>query len=363
MHVVRVTGLSPGRAYAYAVRMAGKVVGEGRFTTAPRLDSGAPLKFLVYGDDRTDPVAHAAVARALLATASDFVVNTGDMVEDGGRAEDWQSFFDVESRLLRGRPIFVAIGNHELYDDRAGANFARYFGYFGTESSPRPYGTVRLSNVRFFFLNSMHEWASGEERNWLDRELNRADVEPGLQWRIVVLHQGPWSGGPHGGNAMLIRAHVPELLAAHHVDLLFAGHDHLYERGEKDGIKYVISGGGGAPLYVTSSVASTRKAEAAYHFVEVDTAGDGIRLVAHRMDGSLLDECGFGKQGSWDCDAPQGSAAGASTPTPLPSSKVSTPRCGCGSGGGATGAGGAAAVIAVSTVVAAISRRRRRTRA
>src|SRR5208283_1336658 len=107
-------------AYSYMIRVDGKIVGQGRFSTATKQASGARLKFLVYGDDRTDATAHAAVVRALAATPSDFLVNTGDMVEDGGRGADWQSFFDVEAPLLRDRPIFVAIGNHELYDDRAG---------------------------------------------------------------------------------------------------------------------------------------------------------------------------------------------------------------------------------------------------
>jgi len=304
MHVVRATDLAPAATYAYVVRVDGKTIGTGRFTTAPKPESGAPLKFLVYGDDRTDPTAHAAVVRELGASSSDFLVNTGDMVEDGGRAEDWQSFFDVEAPLLRDRALFVAIGNHELYDDRAGANFARYFGFSGPDGRPQPYGTFRLSNVRFFFLNSLHDWTSGEERRWLETELGRSDGEPGLVWRIAVMHHGPWSAGPHGANPALIGAHVPELLAAHRVDLLFAGHDHIYERGESAGTKFVTSGGGGAPLYRASKNPSTRKAESTYHFVEVTTGADEIRLLARRLDGSVLDQCGFGKGRGWDCDPP-----------------------------------------------------------
>ena len=305
MHVVHVTDLAAGTQYLYVVRVDGRALGRGRFTTAPKQGSAEPLKFLVYGDDRTDPTTHAAVVRALGATPSDFLINTGDMVEDGGRAEDWQSFFDIEAPVLRDRALFVAIGNHELYDDRAGANFARYFGFLGPNGSPQPYGTLRLSNVRFFFLNSLHDWTGGEERRWLEGELNRSDVEPGLAWRIAVMHHGPWSAGPHGPNAALVAAHVPELLAAHHVDLVFAGHDHIYERGESGGLKFITSGGGGAPLYRASKTASTCKVESAYHFVEVTTGPDAIRVLARRLDGSVLDECGFDRGKAWDSDGPE----------------------------------------------------------
>src|SRR5579859_962605 len=157
-HVIPLRGLQPASRYSYTVRAGGAVLGTGRFATAPKIDSGAPLRFLVYGDDRTDPAAHQVVVRALEAMPSDLLVNTGDLVEDGASADDWRSFFDTETPLLRNRPIFVSIGNHELYDDWAGANFARFFGLSGETGGATPYGSVRIAGVRFFFLNGMHDW-------------------------------------------------------------------------------------------------------------------------------------------------------------------------------------------------------------
>ena len=112
-----------------------------------------------------------------------------------------------------------------------------------------------------------------------------------------------------------MNAHVPELLAAHGVDLLFSGHDHIYERGQGVGIKYIISGGGGAPLYRTSKVATTRMSEATYHFVEVTTDGDALHVLARRIDGSVLDQCGFRKGTGWDCDMAESQAI---VPAPFP---------------------------------------------
>ncbi len=349
MHAVACAHLEPATRYRYAVRAGGRSLAAGRFTTAPSSDSSAPLRFLVYGDTRTDATAHAAVVRALSATPADFLVNTGDVVEDGGRAEDWQSFFDVESTLLREHPIFVAIGNHELYDDRAGANFARYFGYAdatGATGPRRAYGSVRAGNVRLFFLNAMHDWDSGDERAWLERELSRADAEPGLAWRIVVMHQGLWSSGPHGGSAALIRARVPDLLAAHGVDLVVSGHDHIYERGESGGLKYLVSGGGGAPLYrIAQRSPAARKDESTYHFVEIATSADAVALLARRIDGTVLDRCGFSKgKAGWDCDARDREAQPDKTPlaAPAPAAPVRS-NCDC-AAPGAPAAGGAAPV-------------------
>lgn len=365
MHVVHVGGLQPARTYTYDVRVgSGAVAGKGQFTTAPRPGADAPARFLVYGDDRSDETAHAALVRDLAATPSDFLVNTGDIVADGGNAADWQSFFRVEAPLIANRALFLAIGNHELYDDQAGATFARYFGYPDASGALEPYGTMRWGNTRLFFLNGMHDWQSGPEREWLDRELALADKEPGLVWRIVVVHHGPWSSGPHGGNAKLLSAHIPELLAAHGVDLVLAGHDHLYERGTGT-LKYVISGGGGAPLYpIEHHVAESRKAESAFHFVEIATTEKNLEVVAHRVDGTLIERCGFEKGQPWGCDpkAQKGLAgplpAPAQAPAAAPSEASGAGRCGCVLPGTGARAGFAAGLLALGVIGMAAFRRR-----
>ncbi len=391
-HLIHLTGLPPGKTIAYAVRLGAQVVGRGSFPTAAPPDAGAPVHFVVWGDNRTDPTTHEAVARAVAMTSASFLVNTGDIVEDGGSAADWQTFFSVEASVLREKPLLLCIGNHELYNDAAGANFARYFGFpdpasaagaGGGSGAMKPYGTARVGPVRFFFLNGMHDWDGGEERAWLERELTRADAEPGLVWRMAVVHHSPWSSGPHGANARLVKAHVPELLSAHKVDLLFAGHDHIYERGDASGLKYVISGGGGAPLYrITQPGSTTRKAEAAYHYVEITATQDEVRSVAHRLDGTLLESCGFRHGQGWDCDvpmpAPAGPAAGAApAPTSTPGSgggsRCSTVTPGAsasaseasgllgarGGAGRAAGAGAALGVLMLGMARRARARRRR----
>jgi acid phosphatase type 7 len=332
MHAVRITGLQPATRYAYAVRVGGAVLGEGHFATAPEPTSTAPVTFLLYGDNRTDDVAHAAVVRAMAAVPSDFLVNTGDMVQDGSSAPSWQTFFDIERALLRERPLFTAIGNHELYDDTAGTNFARYFGFPDESGAAHPYGTVRFGSVRLFFLNGEDRWGGGDERAWLERALARADSEPGLVWRFAVLHHGPWSAGPHGPNEALDAAGIPALLAAHKIDLVFSGHDHMYERGDSGVLKYIVSGGGGAPLYQPlHPTAMSRKLESTRHFVAVTVHDDALQLVTERPDGSLVERCGFAKGAPWDCDAPVAamasvaSAASDAASTPVPSAPASAP--------------------------------------
>lgn len=360
-HALPVKGLDPSTAYTYKLT-AGSVSAQGSFTTAPDPDKKptAPFTFVAFGDSRSDDAAHAAVVRAVAQAPSDFLVNTGDMVVDGSEAEGWQHFFDVETPLLETHCAFVAIGNHELFDPTA----ALFLRYFGEQNSSRLYRTMRWANTRFFFLNGMDTFLSSDERSWLDSELAKADTEPGIVWRVVVIHYGPWSAGPHGGNPRL--QPVVDELFQHKIDLIVSGHDHIYERGEKDGMKYLLTGGGGAPLYrVATPVATTRFVEPTYHFVEVRVDDQQVKIVAKRADGSVMEKCGFAKGASWDCDAPKQTTAsvksgGEVPPTPPP---TQTSKCGCEAVGRRGPAGAAAmAMAAMAAGALAFLRRRRRRR-
>jgi len=361
LHTILVKGLEPDTRYPFTVRAHGAPK-YGAITTAPAENAGATFRFLVYGDNRTDDAAHAAVVRAMVASASSFLVNTGDMVENGGSAAQWQTFFDIEAPLTRERPIFATVGNHELVDG-AGAEYVRYFGPAELPKAvvaPAPAitgvplhdagiaplsldqlsGTFRWSNARFFFVNGMVSYTSGRTREWLDKVLGDSDAEPGLVWRVVVVHHGLQSSGPHGDNKLLQDANVAQLLRSHKVDLVISGHDHIYERGFADGLSYLVSGGGGAPVYrVKKAEPTSRRYESVRHFVEASVSSVAIQFVATRPDGSTIERCALRKNDGWDCDGKNVAGSGeAGAPSATPSQAEPPPsssRCGCRAAGAA----------------------------
>lgn len=303
-HTIRIDGLAPATAYAYRVSSGAKIE-TGRFTTAPPPGEGRPFRFLVYGDSRSRPEAHAAVVRAMEAAPSDFLVNTGDMVSMGNNPRDWSELFSIEGRMLRDRCVFVTVGNHELArgDPAGAAAFLHHFGGETDSGTPeRLYSTFRWSSTRFFLLNAMDTW-TGDERAWLYAELDRAAHEPGLAHRIAVMHWGPWSSGYHGNNPNLANGEVVDRMRDRGVELILAGHDHVYERGEGHGLKYLISGGAGAPLYEKKfDPPETRRFVATHHFIEVAIDGDHVSTTARLPGGGVLEACGYQGKGSWDCD-------------------------------------------------------------
>jgi MYXO-CTERM domain-containing protein len=303
-HGVEVRSLQPATRYTYWVEAEGASSPKGSFTTAP--DGNKPFSFVLYGDNRSDRAAHERVVQALLRTPSDLLVHTGDMVASGGSEGDWQTFFDVERPLLRDRCLFGAVGNHELVGYGA-ANFLRYFS--PAKASDRGgegfglYYSVRWSNVRFFFLNAMAPWDSSRDREWLARELGQSAAEGEGLHRIAVMHHGPHSAGPHGPNAAFVQSGAEELLRSHGVELVLAGHDHSYERGEAQGLKYIVSGGGGAPIYQRRSRPSpaTRAFEPTHHFVVVSVDGDEVKTEARRADGTTIESCRYARGEPWAC--------------------------------------------------------------
>jgi hypothetical protein len=364
-HAVHITGLSPATRYKYVVHVDRALL-PGSFVTAPEGTSHEPFSFILYGDTRTDGPTHERVVHAIAGESYDFLVNTGDFVIEGGDERAWQTFFDIEGPLLRDHCVFACVGNHELVSDQEAAHFERYLGpeiAAPSEAAAPVYGSFRWGRARFFLLNAFTSWSSGPERAWLDDALSHADHEPDLDLRVAVIHQGPYSAGPHAGSKSLKDAHIPELLTSHHVDLVLSGHDHIYERGEAKGLKYIVSGGGGAPLYQDlTPLPSTRKVESTYNYVLITVTDKDVSTIAKRPDGSVVDRCSFARGGSWDCDPPR--AAPAPSPQPAPSKKApaDAAQCGCRVPGRRASTGGLTWAVLAVAVASAMARRGRRSR-
>ena len=246
----RLSGLSPGTTWRYTVLAAGTRA-EGRFATPPVAGQG--FTFAVYGDNRTDHRAHAAVAAAVRLASPDLLLSTGDLVSRGGRRAHWLRFFEVERALLSETVLYPVLGNHEVAEDAEAQRFRRWFELPGNEL----YYAFTWGNVRFLAIDGEinvdpDKGPDGPQRTWLLREITSARDNPGIDHVVGFVHKGPYSSNPgRNGNAGLRNA-LPELQAAG-LTLLLSGHDHFYERGVNDrGLPYLVVGSGGAPLYPTT---------------------------------------------------------------------------------------------------------------
>ncbi len=299
LHEVRLEGLSPGTRYRYVVAGPGVLPTGGVFTMPPNTD--VPFRFVVYGDTRSERVTHRAIIEAASREGADFAVHTGDLVADGRSERAWQDFFSIEEPLLRNTPLVPVIGNHEIVHPLSSgtSNFQRYIHVDPTGPTPELDYTFRFANARFVLANAYDDW-TGPARTWLSNELSRARWEAPDAWLFVVMHWGPRSSGPHGDNYLFHDAGIDQLLKQYRVDLVISGHDHEYERGDDGGLRYVVSGGGGAGLYRRMHPhASSRVFASEHHYVRIDVERDKLTLSAMRLDGTELDHAILRHTG-WD---------------------------------------------------------------
>ncbi len=304
LHEMSLDGLAPRTRYGYDVGGTDGIERTGgTFTTAPSGSDPTPFRFVIYGDTRTDSATHARVIREVHDEGASFVLHTGDLVSDGRSADSWQRFFAIEREVLRDTPLVPVIGNHEIMRPGSSgiAAFRRYVPTLPGSTAPDVDYVFAYGAVRFVVLNAFEDWTSSTRRAWIESTLTRARAEVPDGFVIVAMHWGLCSCGWHGENRAARAAGLDEIFRRHRVDLVLSGHDHVYERGDDAGLRYLMSGGGGAPLYRRVRMRRYARAFASeHHFVRADVETGAIVFSAIRMDGTVLDTCTLRRSG-WDC--------------------------------------------------------------
>jgi glucose/arabinose dehydrogenase len=136
--------------------------------------------------------------------------------------------------------FFPTLGNHDWISGGA----RPYFDYFTLPGNERYYDFV-WGPVHFFALDSDFEEPDGVGRSslqaqWLQERLAAST----LPWQVVYFHHAPYSSAYHG-NSYWMQWPFKDWGA----DVVLAGHDHVYERLEIDGLPYFTNGAGGGPRY------------------------------------------------------------------------------------------------------------------
>ena len=95
----------------------------------------------------------------------------------------------------------------------------------------------------------------------------------------------------------LLRRYILPLLEKHGVNLVFVGHDHLYERSQKGEMYFVTAGGGGAPLYgATDDPAQnpySKLVVSKYGYCVVEADKNSLKVTAYDVDNQIIDRIGL----------------------------------------------------------------------
>jgi hypothetical protein len=253
---------------------------------ASRFASGEKViaaRFVVLGDWGTGLDSSERVARRMCKWRKrhpfDLVITTGDNVYPDGSAKYFEpNFFEpFECLLDAGVKWRSAMGNHDIVTDNGSPELDEPA--FGMRR--RNY-VVRASGVRFVIANS-----NRIKKKWLRRV---TEAEDGDSWTVVSFHRPVYSPGDHGSTPGFADW-MPALFDRRGVDLVVNGHDHLYAASRKlDGIRYVVTGGGGASLYDCHEHSLFAKCTERYHFLYVKVTHDRLVVRAVAPKGAPFHE-------------------------------------------------------------------------
>jgi hypothetical protein len=193
------------------------------------------LRIAVIGDSGTGDRAQYEVANTMVRAWRQFrfelVLMLGDNIYGSDNARDYERKFEIPYKPLldAGVKFHASLGNH---DDRA----QRFYKLFNMEG--QTYYSFRKQNVRFFALES--DYMDQKQLEWVESELRGSSED----WKICFFHHPLYSsGGRHGSNQAL-REVLEPLFMKYGVSVVFAGHEHFYERVKpQNGIQYFTNGG------------------------------------------------------------------------------------------------------------------------
>ncbi len=241
------------------------------------------VRFAVIGDMGTGDKPQYELAGKLVEFRRkfpfEFVITVGDNIYDGSAPADYESKFERPYKPLldAGVRFYATLGNHDKPNER----FYKPFNMDGQQ-----YYTYKKGNVRFFALDT--NTMNPRQLTWLEKELQNA----GSEWKICYFHHPLYSSARFHGSSTELRLILEPLFVKYGVQVVFAGHDHVYERVKpQKGITYFTEGASGSlragNLKKTALTAVGYDQDRSFMLVEI--AGDELYFQTISRTGQSVD--------------------------------------------------------------------------
>ena len=326
-HTIQISGLEAGKKYSYRIGDAsrGWWSDAGVIETA---DNSTAFSFFHMTDsqsvsDRQYSANWAQTVKTAfsLHKNSDFILGTGDFVDDGGNFNHWQRLLNSASSNLMSTVLMAASGNYEAKGDDALVENFLFSNLPEQDTTTGVYYSFDYNTAHFAILNTNElnddGTLSDEQLSWLKSDMAGSD-QP---WKFVALHTAVYSNGPHAedDDVTALRTQLSTLMPELDIDVVFQGHDHVYLRTDvmknnevvaaktqeltynglkytskltPDGTVYSINGTAGAKHNEQSDTSSLFPAAEAvvdvqipsYSYIQID--GGNLYFDAYAVDGS-----------------------------------------------------------------------------
>ena len=237
VHKVEAENLTPDTKYQYRVGDSEANVWSkiGYFTTASNTNDEA--NFIVFADVQASNEENFQQAAKVLKSAVntmpeyEFAVGLGDFVNDCTN-EEWDSYFKNFEFMNMNTTLVPVAGNHE--GNLQWFKFNNMFNIGEAENSSvitGCYYSFDWGDAHFAVLNSNDMYPmSASQLNWLKNDMNSSDA----QWKIILTHRALYSAGKNINkpDTIIMRNLLLPIIDELDIDVVFAGHDHMYLRTE-----------------------------------------------------------------------------------------------------------------------------------
>jgi predicted MPP superfamily phosphohydrolase len=242
------------------------------------------VRFAVIGDMGTGDAPQYQTAQKLIDSRVsfpyDFVVMLGDNIYGGSKAKDFEQKFQVPYKPLldAGIPFYACLGNHDNPNERL---------YKPFNMNGESYYTYKKGNVHFFVLDS--NYMDPKQLTWLESQLKSS---PASEWKICYFHHPLYSSGRFHGPATDVRQVLEPLLIKYGVNVVFSGHEHVYERVHpQHGIYYFTEGSSGElrPNNLNKTAVTDKGFDTDRTFMLVEIANENLYFQTISRTGAVVD--------------------------------------------------------------------------
>jgi hypothetical protein len=255
-------------------------------TTPPQ--SQTSIRFAVLGDTGTGERAQYDVGTQLWTSHPvfpfEFIIMVGDNMYGAERPQDYARKFELPYKPIIDAkiPFYASLGNH----DDPNQVYYKLFNMDGKRFYSFKKDKLGSPGVRFFALDS--NYMSRDQLEWLEKELQAS----GSDWKIPFFHHPLYSSGGRHGSEEDLRLQLEPMFLKYGVNVVFAGHEHFYERLKPQKGIYYFTAGGSAKLrsgdiVKTGMTAVGFDSDNSYMLVEI--AGDEMHFQTLSRAGRRVD--------------------------------------------------------------------------
>ncbi len=204
------------------------------------------------------------------------IIHTGDVINKPGSLHQWKRFFETTGSE---KILHVTPGNHDIRFETSREVYRRFF--------PSHYYSFSEGDTLFVMLNTVlprqRSRITGRQFEWLRSELRRP-----FRFKFVFLHEPLYPALPlHGLNVFRkARNRLHQLFVENRVNLVVAGHNHMYRRSERDAVTYIVTGNIGGKLFPFGLVS---KNGSSFRYIVATRVGGHYLLEVKDMEGNVTD--------------------------------------------------------------------------